>query len=227
MKHTHKALLAAGAVAAVAAAGAAGYRRAAERRANEAADTLRDAYESLNGQERLTDPGEHFQTIALPAKIKVQFVTAQQAANLRDGIVFFGFPTCPWCRNVLPLALEVVCGAGQTLYYCPLDEYRDVYALEDDALVEKTPAGPGYHALLARLGDCLEPYTLTDSHGNDLPIGEKRIFAPTIVRFHNGGLTNFWTLEAVGFHLPEGQSKYALWTDDQKATVRATLQNLL
>lgn len=224
MKNKHKAIAAAGIAAA--AAGVIGHRVAAARQARADADTLRQAYESLNGQERLTDPGNYFQAVALPADIQVRLLTARQAANMSEGTVFFGFPTCPWCRNALPLALEAAAGAGCTLCYCPLDEYRDVYALEDDALVEKTPAGPGYHALLARLGDCLEPYTLTDSRGNAVPIGEKRIFAPTIARFHNGALTNFWTLEAIGFQLPEGQSKYAPWTGEQKAMVRETLQKM-
>ena len=224
MKNKHKAIAAAGIAAA--AAGVIGHRVAAARRARAGAETLRQAQGSPHGQKRLTRPGKYSPPVALPADIQVRLLTARQAANMSEGTVFFGFPTCPWCRNALPLALEAAAGAGCTLCYCPLDEYRDVYALEDDALVEKTPAGPGYHALLARLGDCLEPYTLTDSRGNAVPIGEKRIFAPTIARFHNGALTNFWTLEAIGFQLPEGQSKYAPWTGEQKAMVRETLQKM-
>ena len=115
MKNKHKAIAAAGIAAA--AAGVIGHRVAAARRDRADADTLRQAYESLNGQERLTDPGNYFQAVALPADIQVRLLTARQAANMSEGTVFFGFPTCPWCRNALPLALEAAAGAGGTLCY--------------------------------------------------------------------------------------------------------------
>ena len=174
--------------------------------------------------EREDDPGHFFQPVAFPPQGQVRLITAEQVLELQDGIVFFGYPTCPWCRNTLPLVLETVNELGHPLYYCQLDLYRDEYEIQNSSLVCTTPAGAGYPELLAKLANYLEDYVLTDPQGNSLPVGEKRLYAPSVVVFQDSRATGFWELDLT---LNTGQSKYDVWTPDQKNSLKNSLLNFL
>lgn len=182
------------------------------------------SYTAWDGLEREDDPGHFFQPAAFPPQGHVRLITAEQVLELQDGIVFFGYPTCPWCRNTLPLVLETVNELGHPLYYCQLDLCRDEYEIQNGVLVCTTPAGDGYPELLDKLANHLEDYVLTDAQGNSLPVGEKRLYAPSVVIFQDGSATGFWELNLT---LDEGQTKYDTWTLPQKENVKKSFQKIL
>lgn len=35
----------------------------------------------------------------------------------KTGVIYFGFPNCPWCRNIIPILLEVAKEEGYGVYY--------------------------------------------------------------------------------------------------------------
>lgn len=182
------------------------------------------SYTAWDGLEREDDPGHFFQPVDFPPQGHVRLITAEQVLKLQDGIVFFGYPTCPWCRNTLPLVLETVNELGHPLYYCQLDLYRDEYEIQNGVLVCTTPAGDGYPELLDKLANHLEDYVLTDAQGNSLPVGEKRLYAPSVVIFQDGSATGFWELNLT---LDEGQTKYDTWPLPQKENVKKSFQKIL
>lgn len=185
-----------------------------------------DSYTALNGQERPGHPGVQLPSVNFAPGARVQELTAQQVADRENGIIFFGFPTCPWCRNSLPLVLEAVNSTGQTLLYCQLDQYRDAFTLQNGIAVQTTAPGEGYQLLLQRLDAWLEDYTLTDAKGVAVPTGEKRLYAPTLVVLEKGEVAAFWTLESVPLTLQDSQTEYDPWTAAQQTAVRESLQAL-
>ena len=81
--------------------------------------TLKREYESYNGKPA---GSEHtLQAITVPAYANVQGVTALEACTLQDGILVLAYPTCPYCRNLMPELLDAAEATDTSLYYCTLD----------------------------------------------------------------------------------------------------------
>ena len=67
------------------------------------------------------------------------------------------------------------------------EDIRDTFELDDDnkpKLVKK--GSKDYSKLFEKLEPVLEDYTLTDSDNNEIKVGEKRIYAPSIVSVIDG-----------------------------------------
>ena len=103
--------------------------------------TLKREYESYNGKPA---GSEHtLQAITVPAYANVQGVTALEACTLQDGILVLAYPTCPYCRNLMPELLDAAEATDTSLYYCTLDKYRDVYTCVDDPGRRRLPGTVG------------------------------------------------------------------------------------
>lgn len=111
-----------------------------------------------------------------------------------------------------------------SLYYCTLDKYRDVYTYDAAAGVPvlTTPAGEGYPELLVWLDEYTVDYTVTDSEGNALPVGEKRLGAPTIVQVRDGVPTSAWKLTSVA-DADYPDDKYTRWNAETQDKVYNSL----
>lgn len=71
---------------------------------NKDSDSIRfkKEYESLNAQEKYID-------VKIPKDNNVQYASfddVMDVLNSGTGIIYFGFPECPWCRNALPVLLK-------------------------------------------------------------------------------------------------------------------------
>src|SRR5699024_10799290 len=105
------------------------------------------------------------------------------------GVLYFGFPECPWCRAAMPVMDE----AGKNtdigqIHYLNVSEIRDVRTLDADGnIVEEEPGTKGYSEILAELGDAAPEY-----EGLDDP-EQRRIYVPLVVAVKNG--------EVVGSHV--------------------------
>lgn len=184
--------------------------------------TLKRKYESYNGK---PIGAEHtLQTISIPVYGEVQEVEALDACNLQDGILVLAYPTCPYCRNLMPELLDAAEATDTSLYYCTLDKYRDVYIYDAaaGAPVLEIPAGEGYTELLAWLDAYAVDYTVKDADGDALPVGEKRLGAPTIVRVQGGCPVSAWKLSSV----PDANypaDKYERWDAETQSMVYDSL----
>ena len=67
---------------------------------------LARTYEGYNGMKRSSTAEETFQEIRVPAFASIKEVTAEEARSVADGIIVFAFPTCPYCRNLMPELIE-------------------------------------------------------------------------------------------------------------------------
>lgn len=150
---------------------------------------FKEEYEKLNGKKN--DQGKKYREITIDSKNKMVYKTTEEVLNLIDKkksfILYFGFDTCPWCRSVVPTLASISKELNQEVYYIDVKDIRDTFELDDDnkpKLVKK--GSKDYSKLLEKLEPVLEDYTLTDSDNNEIKVGEKRIYAPSIVSVIDG-----------------------------------------
>lgn len=109
------------------------------------------------------------------------------------GIIYLGFPGCPWCRNALPVLFDVAKeNEVDTIYYMNILNERDLFVVEDGKLVyakdeegNEKKGTKGYHQLLEALDEHLNDYTVL-FEGKEYETGEKRIYAPSIIFVRDG-----------------------------------------
>lgn len=150
---------------------------------------FKEEYEKLNGKKN--DQGKKYREITIDSKNKMVYKTTEEVLNLIDKkksfVLYFGFDTCPWCRSVVPTLASISKELNQEVYYIDVKDIRDTFELDNDnkpKLVKK--GSKDYSKLLEKLEPVLEDYTLTDSDNNEIKVGEKRIYAPSIVSVIDG-----------------------------------------
>lgn len=147
-------------------------------------------YEALNGV--VNDSNKlKYPEVSIKENNPMKYLTdseAVEALSSQTGIMYFGFPDCPWCRSMLPMLLK---SADSTnlgeLYYVNIKDIRDELTLDDNNnVVVKKEGTNGYKALLKAMDAYLDPYELTNKDGKKFQTGEKRLYAPTVVAFKDG-----------------------------------------
>lgn len=109
------------------------------------------------------------------------------------GIIYLGFPECPWCRSALPVLLEAAKDNDiDIIYYLNIKNERDSYVVQDGKVVyeiddkgNEKKGTEGYFKLLEALDDHLSEYTLS-LDDKIYKTGEKRIYAPTVIFVKDG-----------------------------------------
>ena len=150
---------------------------------------FKEEYEKLNGKKN--DQSKKYREITIDSKNKIVYKTTEEVLDLIDKkksfVLYFGFDTCPWCRSVVPTLASISKELNQEVYYIDVKDIRDTFELDDDnkpKLVKK--GSKDYSRLLEKLEPVLEDYTLTDSDNNEIKVGEKRIYAPSIISVIDG-----------------------------------------
>lgn len=98
----------------------------------EISDSLKfkQEYESLNGQK--DEKGLSYSTVEISSDCKVKYMTKDKITEvLTNGthVVYFGWPTCPYCRLAVPILLETIEEySGISMYYYDIKELRDAYS---------------------------------------------------------------------------------------------------
>ncbi len=144
-----------------------------------------EEYEILNDQTSMD--GEHtYLAIDVPSDNRVEYVDLaeiQEVLAEGTGVMYFGFPECPWCRTLVPVLFEAVEAAGYEgpVYYGNFLNDRDKLSLDENGnIVVEQEGTEAYRQLVAKLCDWLGPYNGL----NDETI--KRVYFPTTVFVKNG-----------------------------------------
>lgn len=161
---------------------------------NSDAISFKNEYESLNNVLREKD-GKTIKELSIPSNNPVDIVTEEEAVRLLEsgtGIIYFGFPDCPWCRSMLPVLLNTLDNMSiDRLYYLNISSIRDTLALTEKNKVEVKEEGtPSYYKILELLDEVLEPFYLKTSDGKKIDTKEKRLYAPTVVAFKEGKIVD-------------------------------------
>lgn len=148
---------------------------------------FKSSYEALNN----TKP-----YMLVPEQLNIHildFSGVQEFLENWSGILYFWFPSCPWCRNLLPNLFEVMEeNQISDLYVFDPKEIRDEKALGTGGeLIIKKATSPEYQYLLNKLNHLLPAYEGL----NDPQI--KRLYVPLLVVIKNGEIvwSHFNTLE--------------------------------
>lgn len=155
-------------------------------------------YEDLNGK---TDESNNtYRSLSISENNPIVYATASTIVNMIDKdetfIVYFGYAKDAWSRSII----ETLINSAQeknisTIYYVDIENIRDIYTLNDNHEAVRTTEGTdGYYDLLNKLNSVLDNYgslsydTVVKKHtvSVDVPINEKRIFAPNIILIKNG-----------------------------------------
>ena len=157
---------------------------------------FKEDYESVNGKEN--SHGKLHREITIPEDNVFAISSASEILekinNKETFYVYFGSKLCPWCRSTIVKANEVAKEKGVSkIYYVDIwdDEgneiLRDKYVLDSNNKPTLEKEGTSdYKKLLEVFNDLLEEYTLQDTEGNKINVGEKRIFAPNYVYVDKG-----------------------------------------
>lgn len=155
-------------------------------------DALRfkEEYESING-DVVEGTDYKVRELTIPEDNPIVYAEANDIISMMDNnetfVVYFGFSSCPWCRSVLPILLDVAEESNiEKIYYVDVKDIRDKLEINEDGEVVTVKEGSeGYIGLLNRLDDVLDDYTL-EYNGKEVETDEKRIYAPNIVSVVNG-----------------------------------------
>ena len=148
-----------------------------------------EEYAALNGAP--TPDGLHrYAAVELGAEVPFTYAGIEEVAALLEGgtgVLYLGFPECPWCRCLLPALYDACLRAGQTAGVTCFNAQplRDELSLAADGSVQvEKEAAPAYETLLGLLYDHLTPY---EGLGDE---SIRRIYFPTTVFVRDGEITS-------------------------------------
>ncbi|MBR2833706.1 MAG: hypothetical protein IKE75_04710 [Bacilli bacterium] len=143
---------------------------------------FKDEYESLNGKKN--DKGKEYMAIEIPKDNNVTYADFSKTMDFLEngtGVLYLGFPECPWCRNAVPILIKTALeNEINDIYYFNALSIRDIKELKDGKVVTTKKGTKDYYKLVDKLSDFLTPYEGL----NDDSI--KRIYFPTAI-FVQGG----------------------------------------
>lgn len=157
-------------------------------------DALRfkDEYEALNGKENANAANVYLE-VNIPVDNPMIYKSPKEILDVlkeEDAVVYFGFASCPWCRNVVENLIDVAKEKGlDKVYYVDVKDIRDSYKFNGSVKPEQTKEGaPAYYDILDFFGTNLDQYYITDDNGNMYDTGVTRLYAPTVISVKNGKL---------------------------------------
>lgn len=183
-------------------------------------------YEALNDTTRESD-GAKYNNLEVDKENPFIYIDTKKALEIidnEDAIIYVGAPWCPWCRNAVPVLIDVAKKYNiKEVYYLDLDNEKSVWEVEDGKAVKKINGTKSYYQLLEKLDEHLRDYTLTNDDGKSLETGEKRIYIPYVIGVKRGRVV----ADKVGtVDLEDNQTKYDYLTDEQKNELSKSYQNI-
>ena len=149
---------------------------------------FKNEYERLNEKE--TKQGKKYLNVNINKKNKTKYASFEEIENIltnKSGVIYFGFPECPWCRNIIEPLLEA---AQETevnqIYYFNALNIRDEKHLNDNKEIITDKEGTQeYKKLIEIMYNELGEYEGL----NDKTI--KRLYFPTVVFIKDGKILKF------------------------------------
>lgn len=159
-------------------------------------DTSSDAikfkkeYEAYN--DKISENGEKYLNIDINKNNPITYSTFEEIENVitsKTGIIYFGFPECPWCRNAVPVLIDTANELGiEKIYYFNALDIRDQKHIDDNGNIIVDKEGTKeYQKLIGLLKDHLPVYEGL----NDDSI--KRLYFPTVLFVKDGKIIGLHT----------------------------------
>ena len=94
---------------------------------------FKQEYESLN---EVRNGEKEYTSITIPddnPMIYSSYEDIEKIITNGTGVIYFGFPKCPWCRNAVPVLIDAAKEVGlDKIYYFNALEIRDIKSLDQD-----------------------------------------------------------------------------------------------
>lgn len=159
-------------------------------------------YEALNGKKN--SMGKEHRTITIDEDNPYEKVTPKDVVEMissdKTFYLYVGDPLCPWCRSVLEKSIEQAKKHKvEKIYYIDIwdkdgnEILRDKYELKDNVVTKVQKGTEEYEKLLEYFDSVLKDYTLKDENGNEIQVGEKRIYAPNFFYIEEGDVKKMIT----------------------------------
>lgn len=187
---------------------------------NKSEDSIKfkEEYEKYNNKKVSSD--KNYPSLEISEKNPIKYSTYEEIIDViknQTGIIYLGFPECPWCRSIIPVLFDIVKDNDiNTIYYLNIKNERSSYVVQDNKLVyeidengNEKKGTEDYHNLLKVLDKYLTEYTIT-YEDKTYETGEKRIYAPTVIFVKDGKILGVH-VSTVSSHL----SGYDKMTDEQ------------
>lgn len=143
-------------------------------------------YEALNGQK--AENGSTYMDVNISNDNKIVYADYDQIFDVLDGtgVIYFGFPECPWCRNAAPVLLEAAEETAiEQIYYLNNNDDRDIKILKDGKVITEKEGTFNYNKLLEKLGDKAAVYEGLEDESI------KRLYYPTVVFVKEGQIVDY------------------------------------
>lgn len=174
--------------------------------------SFKKEYERYNGY---TNPGsdKKYFDVNIEEKNGIKYLDDDEVIDMlqnKTGIIYFGFPTCPWCRSMIEVLLDAKDSTNQkNIYYYNALDIRDEKVLEDGKVKTTKKGKKNYYKILDILGDKASVYEGLEDDSI------KRLYFPTVVFVRNGKI--------VGIHISTVDSQedpYKKLNKKQKAELK-------
>lgn len=158
------------------------------------AEKFKREYELFNGEEAY---GMKYPSLEIDKDNPIKYSNSKEIENILksgSGIIYFGYPKCPWCRTAVPVLLHAASDAGvNKIYYIDMSEERSSYSYKEGKVTLDKKGTDQYYELLKLFEGYLDKYYVKDENGVEHDTGETRIYVPIVFFVREG--------EIVGYHL--------------------------
>ena len=144
---------------------------------------FKEEYEKLNGVYNEKN-NSYYMNVNILENSNVKYQNASEIIDILKngtGVIYFGFPECPWCRNLVSVLVNTLNEYTVPFYYYNAYEIRDNKHLDENGNVIIDKDGTKeYYEIVDILNDYLGEYEgLNDS-------SIKRLYFPTLVFVKDG-----------------------------------------
>lgn len=145
-------------------------------------------YESLNNQK--SESGKKYRKLTVSKANPFVYSSDKKILKMvnkkKSFIVYFGANWCPWCRSIIPSMIKSAKKNNiDIIYYVDITNIRDSYKAVGNIPELEKEGTKAYYELLKKFNNVLNDYTLKEDN-ETIDVGEKRIFAPNIIKIENG-----------------------------------------
>lgn len=166
---------------------------------------FKEEYESLNG--KTNNNNKEYREIEIAINNPFIYTDLKKINKMiekkKTFIVYFGANWCPWCRSVLPTAIEEAEKAGvNKIYYIDVrpdndieKDIRDIYDTNEKGKIYLSHKGTDdYHTFIKYASSVLPEYSshVVDVSGTKFA-GQKRVGAPSFILVKEGIVTKLET----------------------------------
>lgn len=190
------------------------------------ASKFKKEYEKFNGETNSSN-GKEYPKVQISSNNVIKYSSYDEILEILKvgtGVIYLGYPECPWCRNLVPTLLQAASEVElDTIYYLNISDDRDFLVLDENKQIKTEKNGTKeYYKLVDALSSILDDYILTTSEGEQVNVNRKRIYVPLVVFVKDGKI--------VAHHLDTVESQkdpYILLNDVQEEELLLKLMNLM